>query len=344
MTAVDLAAVEQTAADAKAEADQRRAAERAEWRAWRNEGIGASDVPAILGLSRFGSPFSVWAEKTGVIPLDEDDEQDDDYTEFGRWAELMINPWFTHRTGLHIGGAQVWVEHPDKPWMRCTPDGMVFESPAVAADAATLRRNDNPAGLAEALQASLGPHEIKTRPYGRRYLELPPDIEAQALWQMIVTGATHSWISVLHGRRLEIYDLALDPDEAAFVVRQVETFWHQHVLAGVAPEIDGHEATLAALAALYPNVKAGKKVDIDHVSGALAMIREAKRWEKAAQTLIDAGKAAVVWAMGDAHTGLVNGETACTLGRQTSKRTCENCGHVAESAPFRVLLPKGPWK
>ena len=38
-----------------------------EWHAWRAEGISASDMPAILGLSPYKSSFQLWAEKTGLV-------------------------------------------------------------------------------------------------------------------------------------------------------------------------------------------------------------------------------------------------------------------------------------
>src|SRR5690348_4034345 len=37
----------------------------AEWLALRNSGIGASEVAAILGESKYDSPYSLWARKTG---------------------------------------------------------------------------------------------------------------------------------------------------------------------------------------------------------------------------------------------------------------------------------------
>mgnify|MGYP000308297088 CR=1 FL=1 len=46
---------------------------RADWKLWRRGGLGASDLPAILGISPWASPFSVWADKCGLLP-DEDDE------------------------------------------------------------------------------------------------------------------------------------------------------------------------------------------------------------------------------------------------------------------------------
>lgn len=36
-----------------------------EWKAWRKNGIGASDIAAIMCLSPWSTPFKVWEEKTG---------------------------------------------------------------------------------------------------------------------------------------------------------------------------------------------------------------------------------------------------------------------------------------
>ena len=39
----------------------------AEWLALRQQGIGASDVPAVLGLSPYKSRLTLWLEKRGEI-------------------------------------------------------------------------------------------------------------------------------------------------------------------------------------------------------------------------------------------------------------------------------------
>ena len=47
---------------------------RDKWLIERNKTIGGSDAAGIVGLSRWASPFSVWAEKTGRMPEKEDTE------------------------------------------------------------------------------------------------------------------------------------------------------------------------------------------------------------------------------------------------------------------------------
>lgn len=297
---------------------------RAEWKARRRQGLGASDLPAILGLSPWASPFSVWADKSGLLP-DEDDESD--FMEFGRWAELMIGPWFTDRTGLVVAGEQMECTHKDEPWMRCTLDGLVFpDRKPLAADLA----------MADAL----GPLQIKTTAFGPRWEEIPAHIQAQEQWELHVTGMDRVWIATLHGRRLEIYELERDQADIDMMTERARTFWHDHVLAGEPPEVDGSEATARALAAIYPTATKGKAADIDTVAGALEMLAEAKVDAKDAEARESAAKGVLAWALKDAEIGLVAGNEVCTYKAQTRKTTCQHCGAVDESAPFRVLRPK----
>lgn len=299
--------------------------DRAAWHEWRRQGLGASDIPALLGISRYASPFSVWAEKVDLLPPD---DTDSDYADFGRYAERMVAPWFTAKTGLHIAGEQTWCTHwaDDLAWARCTVDGFVFESPTTA----------DPA-------AALGVEETKTRNPGRRYDELPDDMQAQGQWQMLVTGLPQVWFFVLHGRRPEIYELPADEGDQAFILARAREFWTGHVLTGEPPPIDGHEATLDALAAIYPTASPKSSIPIDDVAGALVQLREAKRWEKAAKGVADAASAVVRFAMGGNFEGTVDGVRAVTLGVSKRTHTCSECGHVDEGEPFRQLLRKGVW-
>ena len=61
--------------------------ERAEWLDWRRGGIGSSDIAAIIGLSPWATPYSVWAEKTGRL---DNHDNDDTVKEFGRRAGRAV--------------------------------------------------------------------------------------------------------------------------------------------------------------------------------------------------------------------------------------------------------------
>ena len=99
--------------------------ERIDWLTWRRSGLGASDIAGVLNLSPWASPFSVWASKID----DTTDDRDSPAMEFGRRAEVMVAPWFTDRTGLHVIGEQARCTHRDDTWKLCTVDGFVTEGP-----------------------------------------------------------------------------------------------------------------------------------------------------------------------------------------------------------------------
>ena len=156
---------------------------------------------------------------------------------------------------------------------------------------------------------------------------------------MHVTGLAHVWLPVLHGRRLEVYELDRDDADVDLIVERVEAFYREHVLPGVPPELDGHDATLRALASIYPTHTPGEAVSIDHVRGALTMLAEAKRARKAAEEEEAAAGALIRWALKSAEEGTVDGQRAVTLRAQTRTTTCTHCKHEETSDPFRVLRP-----
>lgn len=54
----------------------------AEWHAQRQKGIGASDVPAIAGVSTFAQPIDVWQQKVGLVDPNPE-------TPLTRWGNLL---------------------------------------------------------------------------------------------------------------------------------------------------------------------------------------------------------------------------------------------------------------
>lgn len=283
--------------------------ERPAWLDWRRTHVGGSDVPAVLGLSGWASPYSRWAEKVGLLG----EEPDDELMEAGRWLEHGITPWFAHRTGLHVIGAQGVVEAADDPIASCTVDGFVAESSA------------------SEIEDALGLLEIKTRNFGRRWEQIPADIQAQCQWQMYVTGLDHTWIAVLMGRRLDIHELERDDSDILFMVDRVHRWWTDHVVTGTPPPADGSDATLRALAEVYPHATPDKTVELDGLADVLAEWAEAKQQRTDAEKREKECKALIQAALEDAEEGTVGGERVVTFREQTRE------SYVVKESTFRVL-------
>lgn len=228
--------------------------ERREWHARRATGIGASDVPTILGLNPYESPYSLWALKTGRTEPDLSD--DNEYQEFGHRAEPMLGRWFSDDTGLSVVAHQHACAHPDHPHHQATLDGLVTESPS-------SEEND-----------AIGVWECKTTGAA------PTDewwerVDAQVQWQLHVTGLDMAWVTVLAGRSVTHTEMPRDQAYIDQMVAAVEAFWF-HVQADEPPPVDDSEHTGRALAQVHPGDSEAPPVDLpDDLVGRAASLKQA---------------------------------------------------------------------
>lgn len=204
-------------------------ADRVEWLSWRRGGLGASDVAGVLGISPWASPYSVWCDKTDPnTPVDDEAMGED--IESGRMLEDAVIEWFVTRSGLEIAAKQYRATHPTVPWARATLDGLLADS------------NEPVAVLEVKVSAD------RARDWADD--GIPAYYQAQAQWQMWVTGIDVAVFAVLHadrGARLRRYDLVADPTDQAFIVERCTRFWDDHVLGATPPPVDAHRATTYAL-------------------------------------------------------------------------------------------------
>lgn len=90
-----------------------------EWKAYRHNRISGTDVPAILGLSRWATPLSVWMRVTGRAH----DDAEGEYLEWGSRMEDINRAWTQDDLKLAIEPNRHLWAHPDREWLVCTPDG-----------------------------------------------------------------------------------------------------------------------------------------------------------------------------------------------------------------------------
>lgn len=249
--------------------------DRTEWLEWRRNGIGASDVAGILGLSPWATPWTVWADKARLTPLDDGDAP---WLEFGRRAEPMIADWFHDRTDLHVVSLQLQCIHKTLPHHRCTIDGLVTESPPPP----VLRTRDDVLGWFES--------KWDTRHTPAEWAEKVPDHYAcQAAWITHVTGLASGWFAVLHGGRaptLGVYEHTPSPEDVAYVVDHVERFWRDHVLTGTPPDVDGNPHTTDAIKHAYPNGH-GQLEASDDLEQTVREIDRVKTWLRMERNRVD---------------------------------------------------------
>jgi putative phage-type endonuclease len=254
-----------------------------EWVQSRVGRLGASEIAAVMGLSRFQSPFSIWHIKAGNIAP----EADNQAMAWGRDLEALIarrfgreHPsWRLSRCGLYANR--------ERPWQVAQPDRIIH--------------------LGGRRLAAL---EVKTDRYAESWGpegtdDIPVYYRCQAMWQMDTFGWAECHFAVLiTGCDYREYLVRYDPDEATFM-RNVAIAFLASIAMGIPPDIDDHGATYTAVRELHP--------EIDDVE--IAISAELAEQYKAAITAIDEAKSAktlassrVLNAMGRARRAVCNGE------------------------------------
>lgn len=219
--------------------------DQAEWLKARRKLVTATDVPALLGISPYGSPLSVYAEKI------DDSEPEPEEREIWRWGHLL-EPVIVQQTALEIGqkiGRELHWEI----------DHALYRSPKTEILAATP---DSWIGAKRFV-----PAECKNRMRAEDWKQGPPDyVLVQVQTQIAVLDAPGAYLAALFfGSKLQWWRVDRDDELIDRIRDAAEDFWEKRVLKRVPPPADGTiatEATRRALQRLYPK-DSGQELVLD---------------------------------------------------------------------------------
>lgn len=191
--------------------------ERQEFLEHRQTGLGATDAPKILGLSRWGSALSVYERLT--------EGPGDDTPSLPAWLGLKLQSTvaelYTAATGQKVRAANTHFRHPEHDWMVCHLDYRAWGNPKLLI-------------------------ECKTRAYMKGYgedgsNEIPADVWVQVQHEMAVTGAETAHVAVLFGHHtFRVYVISRDQQFIDKWIEKGTDFWNNHYLARVPPPVTGH--------------------------------------------------------------------------------------------------------
>lgn len=219
-----------------------------EWLKAREDGIGASEVAAIVGLSPWETPFSLWLRKTGQVPPLAETEA----MHMGHLLEEVVATLWSERTGWRVVKASakdIIYRDAEHPWRFCTPDRYAYE-----VDADTGKR-------------SKVLIECKTSSMGFDPDDLPVNYLAQCQYQMHITGIHVCYLCwLVNGRSFGYARLEYDAAFAEWLVTEVDKFWFECVKGGKEPEL----ITVSDFA--FKGSKEGSTIEAD--SAALERIAE----------------------------------------------------------------------
>ena len=182
----------------------------------RERGIGSSDVPTILGLNKWASPYDLWLQRTGQTEPSEGNEA----MELGSALEIPILALAAKRLGEKV-------HRPSSAFVGCqlyyraNIDGMVGVakrgSPIVEAKTTGM------AGL----WGEDGTDQV------------PESVKAQVMYQMMCSSSQTAHIAVLvgdYGLKFKMFRVEFDVDYAEVIADSVDKFWTKNIEGGIAPD------------------------------------------------------------------------------------------------------------
>lgn len=280
--------------------------------------MGASEIAALAGLSKWSSPIAIYEAK--VLGTTRESSL---RMELGDLLEEPIAKLYARETGRHLRKC-VTLRHPEREIMLATPDRVVFASKP-------------PPGLP--LEDADRLLQIKTTGWRQRDEwgapgtdAIPAEYLAQVQWEMAVTGVPCCDVAVLVDRdEFLIYTVTKDAELVEGLYEVAARFWTDHVLARVPPPPDASERYAEYLARVHPREKSDVMLPAPPEVEALAFeLREAELRRVAAETAEDALKNQIRAFIGDAAG------TTGSFGRITWKANASSARTDWEAAAVRL--------
>jgi putative phage-type endonuclease len=270
-----------------------------EWHALRANGIGSSDIAAVVGLSPFTSAYTLWHRKAGKVA----EQSESDFMDWGKRLEPVIADKFAenHRE-MDVEPTGTWCSS-DRPWQRANPDRLIQID------------TEDPDGIDSYLEVKSA-SAYKADDWGPSGTDrVPPGYRAQVIWQGDVLGLSSAWCAVLiGGNDYREYHLTWEADEAEFLREAGRVFW-ESIQNGEPPAIDGSDSTYEVVRQLHPDIDADASVEIPPELFASWEIAKGVIDEQ--ERIIAAAKSRITDHMGDARYGHIAGQKVVI--RQSTK-------------------------
>lgn len=214
-----------------------------EWHEQRKLRIGGSEVAAILGISSWESPFSLWHRKAGALEAVDLSDQSPVY--WGNVLEPVVRgEWMLRHADTHCAGPQLGLTVVDGPGI-ASPDAIVTTT----------------TGAREVL-------EVKTALYPDGWGasgsdEIPIAYRCQIQWYMGLLGMPAAHVAVLIGGH-DYRDYLIPFDGADYaLMRDAAVAFVESLKSGDRPGLDSAQATQDAVRKLHPDIDRGDRVDLD---------------------------------------------------------------------------------
>jgi putative phage-type endonuclease len=189
-----------------------------EWHRWRQQGLGASDAPVIMGDAAFKTTRMLWSVKTGRMQ----EEPTGSAARRGRELERLARQAYEQELGIQM--EPLCLVHDELEWMRASLDGLSFDGSTVLEIKCPMNVRDQSAARA----GSVPPHY---------YAQLQHELEVARAAEL------HYWS--FDGSEGSLVRVRPDRDYLKRLVDAEAAFWRL-VRENVWPEKTGDELDLSA--------------------------------------------------------------------------------------------------
>ena len=166
----------------------------------RRQYIGGSDIAAIMGQSRWKTPYRLWAEKTGKI---ESLIKNNEAVEMGTRLEQFVADLFSEKTNKSVRKAPKMYAHPKYPFLVAHVDRLITNS------------NE----LLECKTCSA----YKLEEWENK---IPKEYVLQVIWYLGITGRKKGWIACLiGGQKFDYKPIEFDEELFNMMVEKAVKFW-----------------------------------------------------------------------------------------------------------------------
>lgn len=283
----------------------------AAWLEARRAGIGASEIAAVLGISPYASPFSLYWSKVHGWEIEDTGDM-----EAGRRMESAIADWAADRIDpneqLVIEASGLYGSS-ERPWQIATPDRLVHlpcERCDGTGNAEVMYRATlsivhcaacDGTGAGRVIAVLECKHPYSWDGFGEDGTdEIPVYFRTQLLQQMDVMEVGEGYLAAYCNHELRVYHLRRDDKDIAVMRAAGAAFW-QRLQDGVVPGVDEHSATDATLRRLHPTVEdVDVQVPLDLAEG----YRRARALKARTAAVVDRYEARIRVAIGDGRRAM----------------------------------------
>jgi predicted phage-related endonuclease len=260
------------------------------WHEQRATGYGGSDVAAICNCSKWQTPYQLWAERTGLVPR-EDDGKNVDEKRWGTILEPVILQHYAERNpGLVVitappGFDMSW-RHAERGYQLASPDALWYS------------QSLDTWGIVEAKTSR---YDDDWRDDDRSWLA-PSYYRTQEQWYLDAFGFDLGVFAVLFsGSDYVEIPVAADSVEQRINRKEVEWF-DQLVQTEQPPEFTGTDGEVTTVRKMHPDID-GTEVDLDSAG---TQWLAARRAAAEAEAQLNIAAVGVLQVMGQAKHGLVD--------------------------------------